>query len=201
MKSLKGQGDFMSVSIYCPHCHIHTALSIALTPNGDEAVWDAGALEGTWWIGLCNNCNQPSLVWEDGRVIYPNPLPPPTDPLIPWEIALDMFEAKTCLNTKCFCACAVMARRALESACRLKGINGGNLVNKIQELTKLGIISKDIEEWATLIRWIGNDAAHSSNGPVRKEDAEDCLKLVEKFLDVLFVAPAIAKTRRESRSK
>lgn len=83
----------------------------------------------------------------------------------------------------------------------MKGAKAGDLVAQIKELTSLAIITKDVEEWATVVRWVGNDAAHPGKDPVTKEDAEDALKLAEQFLHVIFVTPAIAKARRAARGK
>ena len=60
---------------------------------------------------------------------------------------------------------------------------------------------KDIQEWATVVRWVGNDAAHPNKDEVKKEDADDCLRLAEQFLHVIFVTAAIAKARRSARGK
>ncbi len=94
-----------------------------------------------------------------------------------------------------------MARRVVQLACIQKGAKKVNLVDQIAELSATGVITKDIEEWATVVRWIGNDAAHPNKDEVEKEDAEDCLKLAEQFLHILFVTPAIAKARRAAKGK
>ncbi len=94
-----------------------------------------------------------------------------------------------------------MARRCIQNACIAKGAKEGKLVKQITELCQLGIITKDIEEWATVVRWVGNDAAHPGEDPVTKEDAEACLKLSEQFLHVIFVTSAIAKATRTAKGK
>jgi hypothetical protein len=53
----------------------------------------------------------------------------------------------------------------------------------------------------TVVRWVGNDAAHPGGQEVLKDDAEDTLKLAEQFLHVLYVTPALAKARRVARGK
>jgi len=198
----------MAVSLYCPHCNKHTALSIAPAEYEDGyggtlhtgAIWKAD-YQRQWWIGVCNSCKQPSLVLNNGEVIFPHPLPSPTDPNIPKELARDLDEAKMCFSIQCYRACAVMARRCIQSACIAKGATAGQLVDQIAELAKLAVITKDIQEWATVVRWVGNDAAHPNKDEVKKEDAEDCLRLAEQFLHVIFVTPAVAKARRAARGK
>ena len=51
------------------------------------------------------------------------------------------------------------------------------------------------------MRWVGNDAAHPDKQAVTKEDAEDILHLAEQFLNVIYVAPAIAKEQLTKRGK
>lgn len=198
----------MTVSLFCPHCHKHTALSIARAEYSvmhgrtayTNAIWEKGPRQ-EWWIGVCNSCQEPCLVLNDGEIVYPYPMPTPTDPYIPEELARDLNEAKLCFSVRCYRACAAMARRCIQSACILKEATKADLVDQISELAQKGILTKDIEEWATVVRWVGNDAAHPGKADVTKEDAEDCLKLAEQFLHVIFVTPAIAKARRAARGK
>lgn len=195
------------MSIFCPHCKRHTSLTPATTTTqyrGDEvtglAAWEAG-YENIWWIGVCNYCKKPVLVHNNGGTVYPHPLPSPTDERIPEGIRRDLDEAKLCLSVNSWRACAVMARRVMQSTCIDKGATKEKLVDQLQELASNGVITKDLKEWADVVRWVGNDAAHPSKDEVNKEDAEDILKLAEQFLHVIYVAPAIAKERRAKRGK
>ena len=197
----------MKASIYCPHCHKHTELSVAPARYSDingrvkttSASWQTD--DGTWWIGVCNSCQNPCLVLDRGDRVYPQPMPTPTDPNIPKDLADDLNESKICFSTSCYRACAAMARRCIQNTCITKGAKEKDLVKQINELTIMGVITKDVEEWATVVRWVGNDAAHPNGDPVEKDDAEDCLKLAEQILHIVFVAPAIAKARRAARGK
>ena len=83
----------------------------------------------------------------------------------------------------------------------MKGASGDKLVKMIKSLKEKELITKDIADWATVIRWLGNDAVHANIESVEKDESEDCLELTEQFLHVLFVAPAIAEQRAKLRSK
>lgn len=198
----------MKVSIYCPHCQRHTALTFGMTEiSGDygvryssPAIWEQ-KFNKKWWIGVCNFCNEPSLVLNAGENIYPRPFPSPTDERIPEPMLSDLKESKICFSSETYRACAVMARRALQSACINKGSTKKNLVDQIEELKQEGIITSDLREWATVVRWVGNDAAHPNKEVVDRESAEDILNLAEQFLHILYVAPAIALNRKEQRQK
>ena len=197
----------MPVSIYCPHCHKHTDLRPGRFVHGDgfggrtsdPVLWNETREE--WWIGVCNSCQRPVLVRGDGDIIYPTPGAKPTDVNVPKNLRDDLDEAKTCFAAGCYRGCAVLARRVIQVACIAKGAKKHSLVEQIEELTAAGVITKDIEEWAHVVRWVGNDAAHPNAQPVTQPDAEDCLNLAEQFLHVIFVAPAIAKARRSARGK
>ena len=195
------------VSIYCPYCHRYTAL----TPATREVeyrysrltvpcIWEK-EYNDVWWIGVCNYCKSPVLVHNKGDIIYPHPLPSPTDERVPENIRKDINEAKICFSIGAYRACAVMARRALQTACIEKGASKGRLVDQLEELADKGIITKDLKEWADVVRWVGNDAAHPGSEEVKKEDAEDILKLAEQFVHVVYVTPAIAKYRKTKRRK
>ena len=190
----------MALSIHCPHCNEKTALSVSQNLRGHENLWN-DKYGRQWFIGICNGCGEPCLICNGGERIYPHPLPSPTDKHIPDDLRRDLDEAKLCFSVQCFRACAVMARRSIQQACITKECKKDNLVEQIAELTEAGHITKDMKEWATLVRWIGNDAAHPGGQAVTKEDAEDTLKLAEQFLHILFVTPALAKARREQRGK
>lgn len=199
------------ISIYCPYCNKYTALSYAPgfgDPNYPSqrvfAIWQKSEDE-KYWIGICNSCHKAVLVYECLdiiRAIYPYPLPSPTDERIPENIRRDIDEAKICFSVNAYRACAVMARRAIQLACIDKGADKKqNLAQQIDELAEKGVITKELQQWAHAVRWIGNDAAHPENPEVTKEDAEDVLKLAEQFMEVIYVTPAIAKELSEKRDK
>jgi Domain of unknown function (DUF4145) len=153
-----------------------------------------------WWIGICNSCQMAVLVRGEGERIFPDPQPSPSDPLIPTSLAGDLNEAKKCHSVGCYHASAVMSRRAIQRACIEKGCDTKKrLVDQIAELTTQGHITKDIADWATVVRFIGNDGAHPSEDSISREDSSDSMALAEQFLHVLFVTPALAQQRLNQR--
>ena len=94
-----------------------------------------------------------------------------------------------------------MARRAIQTAAIDRGASGGQLVDQISALESMGAITKDLKDWATVVRWVGNDAAHPNKDPVTKDDAEAVLNLAEQFLNVIYVTPALAQATRQKRGK
>jgi hypothetical protein len=167
--------------------------------NRYPALWNDSGYD--WWIVVCNACQQPVLVFAKGARIFPTPLPKPSHERIPEKLRKDLDEAKMCFASSCFRGCAVLARRVVQVACVEKGAKKDKLVDQIEELRTNGVITKDIEEWAHVVRWIGNDAAHPDHQEVTSDDARGCLDLAEQFLHVIFVTPAIAQVRRAARGK
>jgi hypothetical protein len=59
----------------------HTALSIAPAEYNDSyRTYHTGAIwkkdhHKKWWIGICNGCENPSLVLNGSEIIYSHPLP------------------------------------------------------------------------------------------------------------------------------
>jgi len=166
----------------------------------EPAVWYKDTND-YWWIGVCNNCEEPVLVHGKAWTIYPTPQPPPSDARIPEKVRKDLVEAKITFSVQAFRACAVMARRAIQSACIDKGATKTDLIGQIEELTSQGIITKDTRNWATAVRWVGNDAAHPNSAKVTREDAENILRLGEQFLQAIYVAPEIANDLAFKKSK
>lgn len=197
-----------TLSIYCPHCHRHTSIDPAPIEGIDSyrqticlgAFWKKRPGE-TWWMGVCNYCQNPVLVLNNGSTIYPAPAPKPTDENVPDGIRRDLDEAKACFSISAWRGAAVMARRAMQSAAIDKGTTKSQLNDQIAELQAKGLITVDLKEWADVVRWVGNDAAHPGKNDVTQQDADDIMHLAEQFLHVIYVAPAKAKALRKKMGK
>jgi len=190
------------LSIYCPYCHRYTSVDrVRVEVDCYEKKRYVDAFWRNWWMGVCNCCNNPVLILGYGDRIYPTPLPSPTDKNIPEAIRNDLDEAKMCFSVSAWRGAAVMARRAIQSAAIEKGATKSRLVDQIEELKNKGLITVDLKEWADVVRWVGNDAAHPGNDNVTRDDAKDILDLAEQFLHVLYVTPALAKARKKKRGK
>lgn len=196
------------VSIYCPHCHRHTSLTVAATSvlaglleeKNVPCAWEYSPGH-KWWIGICNYCKNPVLAHDAGDTIYPHPVPAPSDEAIPEAIRSDLDEAKLCFAAGANRACCVMARRALQSSCVDKGASKERLAEQLAELADKGIITRELKEWADVVRWVGNDAAHPDSGPIAREDAQGILALAEQFLHLLYITPSIAREQRTKRNR
>lgn len=191
----------------CPYCHIKTSITARGIPGADESGRFIPARcednHGYFWsLGECNSCTGIVMFCETKGWVFPTPFPTPTASEIPKDIRRDLDEAKQCMSVDSLRATVVMCRRALQMACIDKGANAGdNLVAQINQLKANSVITADLHEWATVVRWVGNDGAHPGGAEVDKEDAENMLDLTEQFLHVLYVAPAKAAAHRAKLGK
>lgn len=179
-------------SILCPSCHERTSISIRQTYRKGDIQYE---------IAECNGCDYFLLVTRhisSGRIlaIQPHPLPKSIDSRIPSIIAEDFAEALLCLSVGANRGASVVARRAVQSICKQKGAIKKDLKDQIDELFSSNIITKDLQDWAHEVRYVGNDAAHPNDVSVTQEDAEEILDLLESLCEVLYVAPAKAENRR-----
>jgi len=189
-------------SIYCPNCKQRTSI----LKRADYQWPKDGNIH--YEIAECNCCDFFVLVRRRGssvEKIYPDPLPKTVNIKTPDFLKRDLEEANLCFAVGAFRAAGVLARRALQLCCIEKGAPDKRLEEQIDWLLSQQIITKELKDWAHEVRLTGGDAAHPPKKIVEDErvntdDAEDILTLLEKFIDVLYIAPALAEERRQKRN-
>lgn len=167
----------------------------------------------------CRNCEQPTIVIEEQ---YINDKPSrdgissgtvnwrgffwwpffnmSLDKSLPIRIQEIIREAKINYSTQCYRSSAVMSRRALEAIASEKGEAKGNLFQKINNLRNNGVLDKNLGEWATEIRLIGNSGAHYDPiNDVSKDDANQIILFIEELVKYLYVMPAEIQKRRAKK--
>lgn len=191
-----------SYSVYCPKCQAHSHLTERATYRKHS-----NGIAIDYSVEECNSCEQHFLVVlhaNTGRrlAIYPKSLPQIVDKLIPSPIKEDFEEALLCHSVGAFRGAAALARRTVQVICLNKGASKTKkLQDQIDELFTNGIITKDIQEWAHEVRFLGNDAAHPNKDEVLEGDAKDILELLESLCEVLYVTPAKALERKKKRTE
>lgn len=139
---------------------------------------------------------------NEGKIVYPEPLPEPTNSAVPEPMRGEMDEAKRCFSIKAYRATSLMARRIIQIALIGKGANTKKtLFEQVKELRSKGIITEDILKATDAVRLVGNDAAHSKDFDVTEEEALEVLELAEVFLEALYVIPSITKKIKDRRDK
>jgi hypothetical protein len=169
---------------------------------------------------VCRNCNQPTIVFEEqfigefpkgekisGGVIswrgffwWPF-LNIHSVRDVPTEITTILQEAKTCYSAQCYKASATMARRTLEAIIADKGATEKYLYQGIKKMKELEVIDKNLLEWATEVRLIGNAGAHfDPMDDVTRDDAKKVILFIEELVKFIYVIPA-GINRQRSQNK
>lgn len=196
----------LEAAIVCPYCHHRTRLVPSKTEDSALCAvpyegWSANSPSRMYaWIARCA-CGHFVLVHGMGYGVAPTPRPLPTDDRVPEPIRRTFDQAKMCLSVDCHEAAAVMARRALETACRQLAPSDkpGPLMKLIEQLAEGGIITRRLAAAAHAVRLVGNEGAHPGE-VVSREDAESILALTERFLQV-FVDDAVTSGLHAARVK
>jgi hypothetical protein len=211
----------------CPRCSKQSSFdiigSLPATFNSSFTISHTGQHDRTLIDQVtsmeCRNCHQPVVVIEQeyvgntpsiekntgGYVNYRGLFWWPfqgivLNPEIPEAIQKIFREAKISFSAQCYRASAVMSRRTLEAIAVDKGENDGTLAIRIKNLIAKGVLDKNLGEWATEIRLIGNTGAHFDPiKDVEHVDAEQIILFIEELIKYLYVMPSeIAKRRNKS---
>lgn len=139
----------------------------------------------------CPQCDLPILVEDpiDFDDVEPGILYPAREKVsaaIPRPIASALNEAMNCFRASAHTASVIMCRKALEGMCRERGISVAPLARSLDEMKKKGIIDAQLEEWASLLRVSGNDAAHDMEVTFEARDARDILDFTVALGEYLF---------------
>ena len=101
--------------------------------------------------------------------------------------------------------CALALRRCLEMICKEQGAKKKTLEMKIDELTALNILPKNLKLASDWIRKIGNAGAHGDNDVCNIFDVHRLTKFVEAIINYIYVIPAqilnIEKSIKRRQSK
>lgn len=182
------------VSLQCPYCGVYSLF----TPR--TSFRDYG-------IYTCNHCNKAVLLIGVTDDKFSDQYPkrtPQLDKSIPIEIANDHVEAIKCFDVGAFKATVVMCRRALQGSVIEKGTTKDKLKDQINELCDKRIITEDIRDWGHEIRLTGNIGAHPDEDGLKgvtKEDAEQMMQFMERYLEYVYVLPAKVAEQRCKRKR
>lgn len=147
-----------------------------------------------WNLLLCPVCKKVTLeqytLYENltskEEILYPtitSHLSIPKNILSSYESALKTRNIDGAL-------CAIALRRTLETACKDKGELSGDLFNKLKNLADKGMLPPILSEMASVLRKIGNDAAHADNTEFPPQLVNSLIEFTENILEYLYVLPA-----------
>lgn len=222
-----GLPDSSNPNGLCPRCNKQSSFdilgSLPATYNSSYTISNSGQKNRTL-IDIvtsmeCRNCRQPVVVIEQefvgdtpsnqkhsgGYVNYRGLFWWPFQGMslsseIPEAIQNILREAKISFSAQCYRASAVMSRRTLEAITVDKGENQGVLANRIKNLIAKGILDKNLGDWATEIRLLGNSGAHFDPiNDIQKHDAEQIILFIEELIKYVYVMPSEIAKRRQKK--
>lgn len=183
--------DVQREGILCPHCK---QIGTAAERGTYNFVSDALGEPLQTALIDCDNCRGAILVeryydWSTGgfsrsRVIYPRDAEPSVT--VPRPVREAYAEAIRCRDAQAYTATVIMCRRSLEAIAEDKKAVGRTLYAKLQALKEAGEIPPEIFEWFTLLREMGNDAAHSVQVTHTEQDASDAADFVLAITEYLY---------------
>lgn len=166
---------------------------------------------------VCRNCDQPTIVIEErligdskdpsefkgGRITWNGLFWWPflnieNSEEIPDQISSTLNESRITHAVKCYRSSAVMARRTLEAIAHDKGETKGTLANRLESLTKKGVLSPALSDWAKEVRLIGNSGAHFDPlEEVTQDDSNQIIVFIEELIKYLYIMPSELDKRRK----
>ena len=117
---------------------------------------------------------------------------------MPAEVAAYWVEAKQALRIQAYRATALLCRSVLEAL--IKSVESeddpfnGSLYQKVQQLVDRRIVRPAAEQYMTVVRLLGNIAAHGdlTHSPTADE-ARAAMQLIDYLIDDFYIAPGVAK--------
>lgn len=127
--------------------------------------------------------------------IFPSPIRHYSHPSLPQKVNESFIDLqKMLVENKQPHFIIFGCRSVLEAAVRHLGGEGKSLHERVENLYEKGIITVSLREWASIIRRIGNEAAHEMEGT--SEEARELVEFTKVFLQFTFELPdTIAKAR------
>lgn len=173
--------------------------------------------------GVCQDCKQPILATcrasmaqfeelkkccktdMDTRIkvevleVFPQPIPPYSHAALPEEVNKAFVDLQLMIQEKkrphfIITGC----RTVLERAVFELGGEGDTLARRVENLFEKGIITSSLQDWASIIRRHGNEAAHEMIGTA--EEATELVNFTKVFLQFTFELPATIEAQRMSEN-
>lgn len=85
--------------------------------------------------------------------------------------------------------CAIGIRRTLEMMCKDKGASGKTLYLKLKDLSDKGVLPPILTEMTSVLRDLGNAAAHGDEREFSEELIESMIKFTNVILDYVYNLP------------
>lgn len=112
--------------------------------------------------------------------------------LLPDEVLKIYKETHGALCGRLSILAGIGIRALVESVCREKEAQGGNLKNKIDDLVTKGVLTRDSAETLHSTRLLGNNSAHETIA-ASDDELDIAMDIVENLIKTVYVIPQKAK--------
>jgi hypothetical protein len=137
--------------------------------------------------------------------VLPWPIMDKPQPSEQWPLQVQRFwtQAHQSHNREIWDAASVMARSALQVALREQGAAGRSLKDQVDSLADKGLLPPAMNDWATEVRLLGNEAAHPEvdETEANPQDVSDALEFLDQLLNYFYDLPAAIRRYRERRAE
>lgn len=198
----------------CPHCSSVSSFEPVGQPHAESRYVSGSGLTDHFLaqVSQCIGCKdfvlvvgcsygrQPQRGYELKSFAPRTAAQDAVDKSVPPNIAADLSEAIRCEWAKSYKAAVTMCRRAIQAASIDKGATPKDkLVDQIDELATLQIITASLKDMAHEVRLTGNDGAHpGADGlnDVTQQDAKDIIEFTKELFHHVYIMPAKLKARQ-----
>lgn len=166
-----------------------------------------------WELYLCPICNETTLIytnkiwytWEEpefASISIKNVYPGTTQETSQMPtIVKNAFEAAMKVRNIDGAICALSLRRTLEMMCKDQGETDGDLYKKLENLSRRNIMPPLLTDMATILRKLGNTAAHADDAEFPLEVVNSMIEFTQVILDYVYVLPDKLASIQKNLSK
>lgn len=196
----------------CYHCGNKTLMKL-VSEYSIRIDYEGYYEQKDWELYLCPVCKEatlnltknewfdwetPELVNLEPKTVYP-PISQETDQM-PINVK-NAFEAAIKVRNMDDAICALALRRTLEMMCKDKGEMNGDLYKKLENLSARNILPPILTEMATILRRLGNAAAHADEADFPTEVVSSMIDFTQTILDYVYVLPGKLSIIQKKLSK
>lgn len=203
----------MTAAFECPHCNAYSTFEVVFRDNGLQRLQsriDGSVRDFLHGAIRCSNprCRRVlgALLDLSGRdeaiAWWPTHVGGRTFPDVPEHIAATADEAFRCQTIGAYRGAVALARSVIEAAAKDLGVTKGNLVAKIDEMQRQGLIRAVVADCAHEVRYLGNEVAHGDfAAAMAAEEAEEALGLMCEVLNDAYQQRARVARLRAAREQ
>lgn len=177
---------------YCEYCETHSDYKTL----GVHVV-DDPTMPEEFTFARCEKCSRPVVFLREDYGLgdgfaddeYLRVYPPHKRTVsfaLPAIVKESYEEAVRCESHKVYTACVVMIGRTLEAVTKEHVPEAGSMFRGLNKMVESGMLSKEIHEWADVLRLLRNIGAHPTAEKVSRTDASEALDFLQAILETLY---------------